>query len=150
MVAVAVVEVKSEPLQYYYYSRAKSYFQVSKVVLDVLTSIDTKSVAGVEATLSLLHSATKASLFEQVMPIFLTALCSEKICNLSICKLLAASVMELTITLTKVRDIACGCTMLFKVARWSETRSFKILSLHLTIRQRGRVVYERIVNEGEA
>ena len=42
-------------------------------------------------------------MYEQVMPIFLTALCSEQICNLAICKSLAASIMELTITLTKVR-----------------------------------------------
>jgi hypothetical protein len=71
-------------------------------VLDVLTSIDTKNTQGVEETLSFLHNATSSSMFEQILPIFLTALSSERICNLSMCKLLAASTMELTVTLTKV------------------------------------------------
>ncbi|XP_028400510.1 probable E3 ubiquitin-protein ligase HECTD4 [Dendronephthya gigantea] len=82
-----------------------SFKEVSKAVFDMFTSVDTRSTSGLEEKLTLLHNATKSSVFEQVMPIFLTALCSERICNLSICKSLASSIMELSVTLTKIASL---------------------------------------------
>ena len=83
-----------------------------------------------EETLSLLHNITKSTLHGQILSFFLTALSSEKICKLPICKSLASPVMELTISLAKVCAVP-WCSLLFLIVLYVTVRHN--FALHFTL-----------------
>ena len=87
--------------------------------------MDGKGNKSSEETLSLLHNITKSTLHGQILPFFLTALCSEKICKLPICKSLASPVMELTISLAKVCAVP-WCSLLYFMLLYVTTLHFTL------------------------
>lgn len=110
-------------------TRSSCLSQVSCTVLDVFTAIDAKTTPGLEDKLTLLHMAMKSSIFHHVMPIFLTALCSQNICNLATCKLLVTSSLELTVTLAKVRLKPLGRTVCLAFVCCKNLRFVSIIRL---------------------
>ena len=81
---------------------SEHFFKVSKTILEAFASVDNKGSANNEERLTLLHNLIKSSLCEQVMPLVLTALSSERMCDLASCKTLVSPVVELTVLLAKV------------------------------------------------